>query len=128
MGVCLMAKDENVRNRKRRLHHVKTKRQEVTLPSEIIEKAKQAELEKSDLAFTADQLAVLFICQRGHQSLSSIQRGVNSTRIPVGKNHLNEEAILSIITELEDQGLLVKAEIRDQPTWMSTPKAQELEL
>lgn len=123
-----MVKDKNVRDPKRRLRHVETRRQEVSIPSEVLEKAKQAIAEQTDLELSADQLAILFICRRGRQTLFDIWRGVNSTRIPIGKEPIEEKDILPLLEKLEEQGYLSKADISGQATWGATTKAKELEM
>ena len=112
--------------RKVRLRHVETKRQEVSIPPEVLEKAKQA-ASQQELDLNADHLSILYVCQKGHQPLFNIIRGVNSTRVPVGKKPLDEQTVLSLIRELEEQGFLSKAVIRDRPTWTVTEKARELD-
>jgi hypothetical protein len=123
-----MAEDKNVRDPKRHLRHVETRRQEVSIPAEDRERAKQAITERTGLEFSAEQLAILYLCQRGRQSLLDIWRGVNSTRMPVGKEPLEEKDILSLLKELEKQGYLTTAEIGGQATWTATNKAKELEI
>ena len=76
---------------------------------------------------SADQLAILFICQRGHQSLISILQGVNSTRVPVGKSPIKEAELRDLLKELEKKGYLTSTELHDQTTWITTPKAKALE-
>jgi hypothetical protein len=93
-------------------------------PSKDIESA-ETEITESDLS--ADQLAILFICQRGHQSLISILQGVNSTRVPVGKPPIKEEKLRTLLKDLESEGYLSTTEIHDQTTWIATPKARVLE-
>ncbi len=93
----------------------------------MLEKVEAVEAQKKEPELSADQQAVLFICQRGHQSFMSILQGVNSTRIPVGKTPLKEKEVRSLLDELEAQGFLAKAEIHDQTTWTATAKARELE-
>jgi len=123
-----MAKDENVRDRKRHLRHVDTRRQKVSIPSETLRMAKQADAKQIEQELNADQLAIIFVCQRGRQSLFDITRGVNSTRIPIGKDPIKEKEVQSILNKLEEKGYLSKAEISGQPTWVATTKAKDLEL
>lgn len=122
-----MIKNNNKVKRKVQLKHTTVKKQEVSLPKEMLEKAKQAEAQRSDPELSADQQAILFICQRGHQSFISILQGVNSTRIPVGKKPLSEKELRILLAALEKEDYLSKAEIHDQPTWTATPKARDLE-
>jgi hypothetical protein len=82
-------------------------------------------IQESDLS--ADQLAILFICQRGHQSLISILQGVNSTRVPIGKSPIKEAELQDLLKSLENEGFLSKTEIHDQTTWIATTKAKALE-
>lgn len=115
--------------RKVQLKHAAVKRQEVSIPKEMIEHAVAAEATEAvgeEAKLSADQHAILYICQRGHQSFISIYQGVNSTRVPIGKEPLKEGELRSILEELEAKELLKKTEIHDQPTWMTTPKAQFL--
>jgi len=112
--------------RKVKLRHVETKRQEVSIPPEVLEKARQA-ASQQELDLSADHLSILYVCQKGHQPLFNIVRGVNSTRVPVGKKPLDEKTVLAMIQELEEQGFLSKAVIRDRPTWTATQKARELD-
>lgn len=104
------------------------KHQDVSLPQEMVEQvaAAEAEVEGEEAKLSADQHAVLYICQRGHQSFISIYQGVNSTRVPIGKDPMKEDELHLILGELEAKGLLKKAEIHDQPTWTTTAKAQSL--
>jgi hypothetical protein len=120
--------NENKVKRKVQLKHVPIKRQEISLPQEIVEQAAaaEAEVEGEDAKLSADQHAVLYICQRGHQSFISIYQGVNSTRVPIGKTPMKEDELRVILKELEAQALLKKSEIHDQPTWTTTAKAQSL--
>lgn len=125
-----MIENENRVKRKVQLKPVAVKRQEVSLPTKIIEQAEAAEAAEAkgeEALLSADQQAIIFICQRGHQSFISILQGVNSTRVPIGKSPLKEEEVRTILGELESQGYLKKAEIHDQPTWRATAKAQALE-
>lgn len=110
------------------LTHVKTKRQKPKLPRADVAKAQQARPEEPAASLSADEVTILFLCQRGHQTLISLLQGVNSTRIPVGKSPIDEKAILPMLKALEDQGYLTKSVINDQPAWTATPKARELEL
>ncbi len=125
-----MIENTNRVKRKIQLKPVAVKRQEISIPKEMIEQAeaaKAAEAETEESKLSADALAVLFICQRGHQSFISILQGVNSTRVPIGKNPLKEDEVRSILTDLETQGYLKKAKMQDQPTWTATHKVRELE-
>jgi hypothetical protein len=125
-----MIENENKVKRKIQLRRVAVKRQEISLPKEIIEKAEAAEAKEAveeESHLSADQLAILFVCQRGHQSFISILQGVNSTRIPVGKKPLKEAEVRALLDDLETQGYLKKAEMHDQPTWAATEKARDLE-
>ena len=125
-----MIENENRVKRKVQLKPVAVKRQEVSLPKEMLKKAEAAETagaEGEESQLSADQLAILFICQRGHQTFISILQGVNSTRVPIGKPPLKENEVRAILSELEKQGYLKKAEMQDQPTWAATSKARELE-
>ncbi len=125
-----MIENENKVKRKIQLKPVGVKRQEVSLPKEIIEQAEAAEIAEAmeeESTLSADQLAVIFICKRGHQSFISIFQGVNSTRVPIGKKPLKEDEVRSILDTLETQGYLKKAEMHDQPTWTATAKAREME-
>jgi hypothetical protein len=122
-----MIRNENKVKRKVRLKHVNVKRQEVKLPKEIIEKAKKAAAEKQEPELSADQQAILFICERGHQSFVSIFQGVNSTRIPIGKPPLDEKTVRSLLEGLEKEDYLTKVELQDQPAWTATAKARALE-
>lgn len=122
-----MISNENKVKRKIQLRHIKPTRREINIPKEVLKKAEEAVAEKKEPQLTADQLAILFICQRGHQSLISILQGVNSTRIPIGKKPLDDKAVRKILTELEKQGFLTKVELQDQPAWTVTAKARELE-
>jgi hypothetical protein len=125
--VIEMITDQNKVKRKFQLKHVTIKRQEVSLPKEMLAKAEEAEAKREEHDLTADQQAILFICQRGHQSFISIFQGVNSTRIPIGKPPINEETVRSLLDELEVKGYLSKAKIHDQSTWTATLKAKDLE-
>ncbi len=122
-----MITDQNKVKRKVQLKHVTIKRQEISLSKEMLAKAKEAEAKREEPDLNADQQAILFICQRGHQSFISIFQGVNSTRIPIGKPPINEENVRLLLDELETNGYLSKTKIHDQPTWTATPKAKELE-
>ncbi|MFX1575754.1 MAG: hypothetical protein ACFFCF_01130 [Promethearchaeota archaeon] len=125
-----MIENENKVKRKIQLRPVTVKHQEISLPKEIIEKAEAAEAKEAveeESNLSADQLAILFVCQRGHQSFISVLQGVNSTRIPVGKKPLREAEVRALLDDLETQGYLKKAEIHDQPTWAATEKARALE-
>jgi hypothetical protein len=125
--VSRLITNENKVKRKVQLKHVAVKRQEVSLPKEMVNQAvaaEAAEAEGEEAKLSADQHAILFICQRGHQSFISIYQGVNSTRVPIGKKPLKEEEVRSILEELEKQELLKKSEMHDQPTWTATAKAQ----
>ena len=125
-----MIENENKVKRKIQLKHVAVKRQEMSLPKDIVEHAKAAtvaETEGEESKLSADELAILFICQRGHQSFISILQGVNSTRVPVGMSPLKEDEVRKLLHELEIQGYLKKAEMHDQLTWTATAKARALE-
>jgi hypothetical protein len=125
-----MIENENKVKRKIQLRPVTVKRQEISLPKEILEKAEAAEAKEAveeESHLSADQLAILFVCQRGHQSFISVLQGVNSTRIPVGKKPLKEAEVRALLDDLETQGYLKKAEMHDQPTWAATEKARALE-
>lgn len=125
-----MIENENKVKRKVQLKPVAVKSQAVSIPKEMIEQAEAAEAAEAkgeESQLTADQQAILFICQRGHQSFISILQGVNSTRVPIGKNPLKEAEVRTILSELESQGYLKKAEIHDQSTWTATAKARALE-
>lgn len=125
-----MIENENRVKRKVQLRRITVKRQEISLPKEIIEKAEAAEAKEAveeESHLSADQLAILFVCQRGHQSFISVLQGVNSTRIPVGKKPLKEAEVRALLDDLETQGYLKKAEMHDQPTWVATEKARALE-
>jgi len=125
-----MIENENKVKRKIQLKHVAIKRQEMSLPKDIVEHAEAAtaaETEGEESKLSADELAILFICQRGHQSFISILQGVNSTRVPVGMSPLKEDEVRKLLYELEVQGYLKKAEMHDQLTWTATAKARALE-
>lgn len=122
-----MYSNVNVRKSKVHLQHVETKRQEIAIPREVLEKAKQAREEQLEPELSADHLAIIYVCQRGQQDLLSIMRGVNATRVPIGKEPIDNQAVLSLLNELEAQGYLVKGELLDQPVWTTTDKAKELE-
>ncbi len=123
-----MVEDEDVRDLKRRLRHVDTRRQRVSIPSETLKMAKQANADRTETELNADQLAIIFICQRGRQSLFDITRGVNSTRIPIGKDPIEEKEVQLILNKLVGQGYLSKADIGSQATWVATTKAKDLEI
>ncbi len=93
----------------------------------MLEKAGEVVAQRQEPDLSADQQAILFVCERGHQSFVSILQGVNSTRIPIGKPPLDERTVRSLLLELEKEGYLAKAEIHDQPTWTATEKARALE-
>jgi hypothetical protein len=120
-------KNENKVKRKVQLKRVNIKPREVKLPKEILEKAEEVVAQKQEPDLSADHQAILFICERGHQSFVSILQGVNSTRIPIGKPPIDEKTLRSLLQELEKEGFLTKAEIQDQPTWTATEKARALE-
>ncbi|MFX1565472.1 MAG: hypothetical protein ACFFCH_05730 [Promethearchaeota archaeon] len=125
-----MIENENKVKRKIQLKPVAVKHQEVSIPKTIIEQAEAAEVaeaEGEESLLSADQQAILFICQRGHQSFISILQGVNSTRVPIGKSPLKEDEVRVILDELVSQGYLKKAEMHAQPTWTATAKARALE-
>jgi hypothetical protein len=125
-----MITNENRVKRKVQLKHVAIRHQEVSLPKEIVKQTEAENVTEGDedeSKFSADQLAILFICQRGYQSFISILQGVNSTRVPVGKTPLKEEEVRVILGELEIQGYLKKADMHDQTTWTTTAKARALE-
>ncbi|MFX1299491.1 MAG: hypothetical protein ACFFAL_06945 [Promethearchaeota archaeon] len=122
-----MIKNENKVKRKVRLKRVNIKPREVRLPKEMLEKAGEVVAQRQEPDLSADQQAILFVCERGHQSFVSILQGVNSTRIPIGKPPLDERTVRSLLLELEKEGYLAKAEIHDQPTWTATEKARALE-
>ena len=90
-----------------------------------VTKKKAPKTEEPELS--ADQQAILFICQRGHQSLISILQGVNSTRVPVGKSPIQEADLRNLLEGLESDGYLSSTELHDQTTWIATPKARALE-
>jgi hypothetical protein len=94
-------------------------------PKEPLKKTKKPEIQEPELS--ADQLAILFLCHRGHQSLISILQGVNSTRVPVGKSPIQEKELRDLLKELEKEGFLSRTELHDQTTWIATPKAKALE-
>jgi hypothetical protein len=121
---------ENAEESRRRppLAHVKTKRQKPKLPRADVAKARKARSEETMASLTADEVTVLFLCERGHQTMVSLLHGVNSTRIAVGKSPIDEKGLLPMLKELEDQGYLIKSTIKDQPAWTATPKAKELEM
>ena len=121
-------KNDNRKRRRPPLEHVTTKRQEVSLPKEILEKAQEAQSEKMDVQLNADHLAILFIAQRGRQPLISILQGVNATRIPIGKKPLNEKKVLSLLEDLVNEGFLIQSELHDQQTWITSAKVKDLEL
>jgi hypothetical protein len=123
-----MAENGNEPPQKPRLTHVETKRQKAKLARADVAKARKAGTDESAISLSADQVAIIFLCQRGYQTLVSLLQGVNSTRIPVGKNPIDEKTILPMLKELEDQGYLTKSTIQDQPAWTVTGKADELEL
>ncbi len=122
-----MLRNKNKRKEKVPLEHVETKHQEVSLPVEILDRAQQPDQSPAIETLTADQLAIIYICQRGQQNLISILRGVNATRVPIGKSPLDDKSILPILKELEEKGYLIKGELQDQLVWTTTPKAQDLE-
>jgi hypothetical protein len=125
-----MIENENRVKRKVQLKPVAVKRQESSLPKEVIEQAEAtvaAETNGDETTLSADQLAILFICQRGHQSFISILQGVNSTRVPVGLKPLKEDEVRGLLDELEAEDYLKKAEMQDQLTWTATDKARALE-
>jgi hypothetical protein len=125
-----MIENENKVKRKVQLKPVAVKSQVISIPKEMIEQAEAAEAAEAkgeESQLTADQQAILFICQRGHQSFISILQGVNSTRVPIGKKPLKEAEVRTILSELESQGYLKKAEMHDQSTWTATAKARALE-
>ncbi|MFW9831472.1 MAG: hypothetical protein ACFFD8_06830 [Candidatus Thorarchaeota archaeon] len=122
-----MVTNENKVKRKVHLKPATIKKQAVSLPKEMLEKAEQADAQRTEPELSADQQAILFICNRGHQSFISILQGVNSTRIPIGKKPLADEELRKLLSDLENDGLLSKAELHDQPTWTATPKARDLE-
>ena len=125
-----MFEDKNRVKRKVQLRHVTVKRQESSLPKDVVEQAEAtvvAEIKGDEAKLSADQLAVLFICQRGHQSFISILQGVNSTRVPVGLSPLKEDDVRALLDELETEEYLKKAVMQDQPTWTATAKARALE-
>lgn len=123
-----MTENGNEPPRKPRLTHVETKRQKSKLPRADMAKARKASPEEPSVSLSADQVTILFLCQRGHQTLISLLQGVNSTRIPMGKSPIDEKAIMPMIKQLEEQGYLTKSAIKDQLAWTATPKARELEL
>lgn len=94
-------------------------------PEEPLKESEKPEIQESELS--ADQLAILFICHRGHQSLISILQGVNSTRVPVGKSPIKEAELRDLLKGLENKGYLSRTEIHDQTTWIATTKAKDLE-
>lgn len=122
-----MILNENRVKRKVHLKHIPAKKKELSIPKEVLDKADQALFHQAEPELSADQQAILFICQRGHQSFISILQGVNSTRIPIGKSPLKEAEIRAILDDLEGKGYLSKAEIHDQQTWTATQKARALE-
>ncbi len=75
----------------------------------------------------ADHLAILFVCQQGWQSLFDILRGVNATRVPIGKTPLLEADVLALIKELENLEFLNKIELKGRPAWTATPKGRDVE-
>ncbi len=119
--------NENRVKRKVHLKHIPVKKKELSLSKDVLEKADQIPFHEAGPELTADQQAILFICQRGHQSFISILQGVNSTRIPIGKSPLKEAELHSVLNDLEDQGYLSTTEIHDQQTWTATEKAKALE-
>ena len=123
-----MTENGNEPPQKSCLTHVETKRQKSKLRHADVAKAQKARPEEPSVSLSADQAAILFLCQRGHQTLISLLHGVNSTRVPVGKSAIDEKTILPLLKQLEDQGYLTKSVIKDQPAWTVTTKARELEL
>jgi hypothetical protein len=90
--------------------------------------ARRQEIEESQvLEIGADHLAILFVCQQGWQTLFDILRGVNATRVPIGKAPLREADVLSLLNELEKQGFLKKIELKGRPAWTATPKGRDVE-
>ena len=125
-----MFEDENRVKRKVQLKRVAVKRQESSLSKEVVDQAEAAvaaDTKSDEAKLSADHLAILFICQRGHQSFISILQGVNSTRVPVGLSPLKEDDVRALLDELESEDYLKKAEMQDQPTWTATEKARALE-
>jgi hypothetical protein len=96
-------------------------------PQETPKDIEESGAESQEAELSADQLAILFICHRGHQSLISILQGVNSTRVPVGKLPIKEAELRDLLKELEKEGYLTSTELHDQTTWIATPKAKALE-
>jgi len=120
-----MRYNENKANPPEQNKQVPKKPKPLKTTEEPIKESEKPETKESDLS--ADQLAILFICHRGHQSLISILQGVNSTRVPVGKSPIKEAELQGLLKVLENQGYLSRTEIHDQTTWISTTKAKDLE-
>ncbi len=113
----------NYRGRSRRLE---TRDQPAQAPQIPLEGAPTEE-ESLTSVIGADHLAILFVCQQGWQTLSSILRGLNSTRVPIGKTPLHQDEVLSLLQELENQGLLNKIELKGRPAWTATQKGRDIE-
>jgi hypothetical protein len=122
-----MFRDKNERKQKAQREHVEMKREEGSLPVEISDHGREAAQDSAIDTLTADQLAIIYVCQRGQQNLLSILQGVNATRVPIGKTPLDDKTVLPILEELVEKGYLKKGEFGEQLVWTVTPKAQELE-
>ncbi len=118
--------EENVNDRGRR-RHLETRRQEVQASQNPLDKTSTTAERSIAPEIGADHLAILFVCQQGWQTLSSIIRGLNATRIPIGKTPLREDDVLSLLKELENQDFLNKIELKGRPAWTSTPKGRDIE-
>lgn len=122
-----MRYNKNKAKRRLQLPSTPLKEEETIPPSKLVQNSEKPVTEPQESDLSADQLAIIFVCQRGHQSLISILQGVNSTRVPVGKPPLKEEKLRDLLEDLEKQGYLSTTEIHDQTTWIATPKAHALE-
>ncbi|MFX0168045.1 MAG: hypothetical protein ACFE89_01705 [Candidatus Hodarchaeota archaeon] len=122
-----MGYNKNKAKRRSQLPSTPLKEKETISPRELVPNSEKTVTEPQESDLSADQLAIIFVCQRGHQSLISILQGVNSTRVPVGKPPLKEEKLRDLLKDLENQGYLSTTEIHDQTTWIATAKANALE-
>jgi hypothetical protein len=116
--------NSNYRNRSR---YLETRSQQARTERPPFDKPKTPKEDSPGSGIGADHLAILFVCQQGWQTLSVILRGVNATRVPIGKAPLREADVLALLTELENRGFLNKIELRGRPAWTATQKGRDVE-
>lgn len=114
-------------NYRRRSRHLEARRQEVQAPHSPSDETGTPMEESPASIIGADHLAILFVCQQGWQTLFDILRGVNATRVPIGKTPLREADVLTLLNELENQGFVNRIELKGRPAWTATPRGRDIE-